>query len=1195
MTSPDSVSTRPDASPAEAAAVDPTRTTFHPDHQENDVTRHLTLEDLPSIAVPSQPALAPDGALAYVVRTLDTDADTAVHSIWLAGPDGAEPRRLTQGRADTSPAWSPDGGTLAFLRAGTDPAGPAQLWTLPEAGGEATALTDLPLGAGAPVWSPDGTRIAFVAPVDPAGADPARPLVADGLGYTVDGTGLLPTLRTQAHVVEVATGPAGSVRQVTHGDAHVGAVGWHPDGMTLAFTARPAGASDLDPVAAVHTVDVTDPKASAVLVALAEGLAAGVSFTPDGKSLLAVGYPGAPRGHAGLLRVALDDGGAGAGDVVDLAAPLDRNVMAGAPAYPGAAPVVVGDDVLFCVRDQGCTHLYAVPLAGGTPRLVLGGAGRVVSGLSVANGTAAVVLTTPDSFGEVVTIVLDAADGGERTVTNLGASLGDAVGYVREERWFEISDGTRVQGWLCHAPQDEAEAGPGPRPLYVDIHGGPHNAWNGAADEMHLYHHDLVARGWGVLLVNPRGSDGYGAGFYDAVFGGWGTADAQDFLEPVDALVAEGFADPHRLAVGGYSYGGFMTCYLTAHDDRFAAAVAGGVVADLSSMGGTSDEAHFMSEHELGAFPWGAGAADLAEMSPFTRVDQVSTPTLVLHGGDDLRCPVGQAQQWHTALRERGVPTRLVLYPGGSHIFPLAGRPSHRLDFGRRIVAWLDQHVLDGDRARPAIDVAHWERRLAALAEKHDVPGAQLGILRVGAGGRPDELVRAATGVLNLATGQPAGVDSIFQIGSVSKVWTATVVMILVDEGAFALDTPVATILPDFALSSPEVTASLTVRHLLTHTSGIDGDIFTDTGRGDDAIEKYVALLADAPQNHPLGVTWSYCNSGFSVLGRIIEQVTGKTWDAAMREKLFGPLGLPRTVTLPEEALLHGAAVGHVEVGGTQHVAPVWGLPRPMGPAGLITAPVADVLAFARLHLTGGVAADGTRLLSARSAVDMAELHADLPDKYSLGDSWGLGWIRFGWDGRRLIGHDGNTIGQAAFLRLLPDDGLAVTLLTNGGNTRDLYEEFYREIFAELADVEMPRSLAPPAEPVATDITPYLGTYRRESVRMDVLDGDAGPRLRTELLGPLAQLQEDPVEEYPLLAVSEGLYVVRPEGMQTWVPVTFYSLATGEEYLHFGARATPKAAVAEPVPESAMPDAMSETAPEPVPGAAAEVVPGAAR
>src|SRR5262249_36614351 len=145
-------------------------------------------------------------------------------------------------------------------------------------------------------------------------------------------------------------------------------------------------------------------------------------------------------------------------------------------------------------------------------------------------------------------------------------------------------DGTVVQGWLIRDP-----ARPGPLPLLLDVHGGPHNAWNGAADQAHLYHQELAARGWAVLLVNPRASDGYGAAFHDATRGAWGEADAQDFLEPLDILVADGIADPARLAVTGYSYGGFMTCYLTSHDTRFAAAVAGGVCCDLSSFAGTSD------------------------------------------------------------------------------------------------------------------------------------------------------------------------------------------------------------------------------------------------------------------------------------------------------------------------------------------------------------------------------------------------------------------------------------------------------------------------------------------------------------------------------------------------------------------------------------------------------------------------------
>jgi len=212
--------------------------------------------------------------------------------------------------------------------------------------------------------------------------------------------------------------------------------------------------------------------------------------------------------------------------------------------------------------------------------------------------------------------------------------------------------------------------------------------------------------------------------------------------------------------------------------------------------------------------------------------------------------------------------------------------------------------------------------------------------------------------------------------------------------------------------------------------------------------------------------------------------------------------------------------------------------------------------------MTGGLAGDGTRLLSEASVLAMQELHAEVPDKYSLGDSWGLGWIRFGWNGDRVYGHDGNTIGQAAFLRIHPESGVAVTLLTNGGHTRDLYEDLYREIFAELSGATMQSSLQPPAEPVEVDVTPFLGTYERAAVRMEVLSNGHGPVLRTTMLGPLAEMTpESAVDEYPLVPVADNLFAVRAPGTETWIAVTFYSLPTGEEYLHFGARATPKTAV----------------------------------
>jgi hypothetical protein len=299
------------------------------------------------------------------------------------------------------------------------------------------------------------------------------------------------------------------------------------------------------------------------------------------------------------------------------------------------------------------------------------------------------------------------------------------------------------------------------------------------------------------------------------------------------------------------------------------------------------------------------------------------------------------------------------------------------------------------------------------------------------------------------------------------------------------------------------------------------------------------------------------------LLGRVIEKITGDTWDEAMAKRIFAPLGLQRTGTLPEQALLYRAAVGHVAEGGGEPTrAPVWGLPRSLGPAGLISAQTADVLAFARMHLTGGLTADGTRLLSEAAAAEMTTHQADLPDKYSLGDSWGLGWIRFGCDGHRLIGHDGNTIGQSAFLRMLPEAGLAVTLLTNGGNTRDLYEDLSREIFAALAGVAMPPPLVPPAEPVQVDITPHVGRYERAAVEIEVFVQDGKAMMRQTVTGPLAALVPDPSEEFELVPAdgSGKLFVMREPSALTWIPVTFYALPSGERYVHCGVRATPKVA-----------------------------------
>ncbi|MDN5851603.1 MAG: serine hydrolase, partial [Actinomycetia bacterium] len=956
-----------------------------------------------------------------------------------------------------------------------------------------------------------------------------------------DGAGLLRTIRNHVHVVDL---DSGETRRLTYGDWHAGDPGWSPDGTRLAFSAAPDADADLTYRVPAYVIDAVARNAEPERVGGDDWQVGPVTWTPDGTALLAVGRTDTQVGIAGLLRIPLDGG-----SPVDLAASLDRNVMPGGPGYPGGLPQVGpgGDAVLFCVRDRGSTHLYEVPLGGGEPRLLLGGDTNV-SGLSVGAETIAVVRAKPTSYGEVATV--DRSNG--ETTTRSAHGSDELSLRTHEQREFTISDGTIVHGWLLRDPDRS-----GPLPLLVDIHGGPHNAWNGAADPVHLYHQVLADRGWAVLLVNPRSSDGYGDAFFTAATGAWGQADANDFLEPIDRLVEEGIVDPDRLAVSGYSYGGFMTCYLTSRDSRFAAAVAGGVVSDLTSMAGTSDAAHYLGVHEVGGTPWGI-PEHFAALSPLTRVGDVRTPTLVVHGADDERCPVGQAEQWFTALREQHVPSQLVLYPGASHLFILEGTPSHRADFNRRVIDWVERHAAPrGRRGRPQLVGDHWQHRLSELASAHKVPGASLGILRLG--GDFDDVVYASHGVLSKATGVQVTDDSVFQIGSITKAWTATVVMQFVEEGKLDLDTPVSEVLPELNLGDPDVAKQVTMRHLLTHTSGIDGDVFTDTGRGDDCLERYVEQLAEVRQNHPLGVTLSYCNSGFILAGRVIEKLTGKTWDEAMRERLFTPLGLSHTVTLPEEALMFRAAVGHVaEEDEDPEPAPMWGLPRSAGPAGLITATAADVLEFARLHLSGGVAADGTRVLGEDTTAAMVEHQADVPDPYTLGDSWGLGWIRFGWDGRRLIGHDGNTIGQSAFLRILPEQGIAVTLLTNGGNARDLYEDLYREIFADLAGVDTPEPIEPSTAPPSVDASRFAGTYERSGAYIEVFEADGKLRMRDTATGPIAEMMSEPTHEFDLLPVADSQFAFRQPGTQTWVPVIFYNLATGEPYVHFGMRATPK-------------------------------------
>ncbi|MYW01749.1 serine hydrolase [Streptomyces sp. SID3343] len=436
------------------------------------------------------------------------------------------------------------------------------------------------------------------------------------------------------------------------------------------------------------------------------------------------------------------------------------------------------------------------------------------------------------------------------------------------------------------------------------------------------------------------------------------------------------------------------------------------------------------------------------------------------------------------------------------------------------------------------VDTAHWNARFADLIAEYKVPGASLAFLHDG------EVHTFAAGVLNNATGTAVTTDSLFQIGSVTKVWTATQLMLLIEQGRFTLDTAVVDLLPEFKVADAGVTKTVTIRHLLTHTSGIDGDLFLDTGRGDDCLEKYVEGCADLARNHPIGESFSYCNTGFVIAGRIIERLTGKTWDAALREQICEPLGLTHTWTLPEDVLRFNAATGHLEGG---EPTPTWGLPRSMGPAGLICARASDVVAFGRAHL-------GTDLLAEPGV--MTEPQVRLPNPHTLAPEWGLGWIVDEWSGHRVILHAGNTIGQSAMLWVLPDTGTVVCLLANGGNTAALQRALGGELFAALVNVEMPPRLGPPETPVEVDLDRYVGVYKREGNRTTVSVRDGRLHLYIECTDSLADLT--PPVDLALVPVDATTFVGRRKDSPLWDSVVFYELADGSLYMHFGVRATPR-------------------------------------
>ena len=458
-------------------------------------------------------------------------------------------------------------------------------------------------------------------------------------------------------------------------------------------------------------------------------------------------------------------------------------------------------------------------------------------------------------------------------------------------------------------------------------------------------------------------------------------------------------------------------------------------------------------------------------------------------------------------------------------------RTSHRADAGpsHRTNDQAGDRI--SHRTRALRD--HLAARLPELLAEHGVPGASLAV------GIGDETITVAAGVLNLRTGVPVTSDAVFQIGSVTKVLTATLAMRLADEGRLDLDATVRSILPEFALADAAAAERITVRQLLCHSSGFEGDVFTDTGENEDCLERYVAELATTPQLFAPGTMFSYNNAGICVLGRIIEVIEGVPFDRALRERLLDPLGLDRAAGDAGEAILQAAAVGHVREDPDAPLAPTrtWAMARSNSPAGSRLAMRAeDLIAFARLHLAGGRAVPGEELLGASAIREMQHPQILLPE-IAQGTAWGLGWEMWQRDGGWVIGHDGSTIGQSALLRLVPSRGIAVAVLANGGDAKPVFAEIADRVleeFAGIAPAEPPRPAADPANdpaPLPADPERFTGRYASSTAITEVrIDVDGRLWLERVPVGIVAELGDLPYRSELVGWRGDALLPVEPEG-----------------------------------------------------------------
>lgn len=637
--------------------------------------RPLSVDDLFALKTVGSPVLSPDGAqVAYTVRSMDLKKDTSDSDIYLIPTAGGDPVRLTTSpKAETSPKFSPDGKWIAFLssREGDK----SQVWLLPRSGGEAFRLTELKTGVDSFAWSPDSKKLALVVsdpdPDEPQGdaktddKKTAKPIVTKRIQFKRDGAGYLREIRSHIHIFDIDRKTS---VQITSGPYDDEQPAWSPDGKTLAFVSNRSAEPDTNRDSNIFLIA---PVAGETPRALTTNPSEDErpSWSPDGKTIVYVAGGAVADMWYGPNHVSTVDVATGA--VKPLTKSLDRNI--GGPLFTSD-----GRAILFTIEDGGNSHLGRVSVDGGAVERIVAGE-RDVQSFDARGGRIAFLESQPTLPSEISTL-----DGSTvRRLTKTNDALLKDIKLVNVERFKAKSkDGTMIDGFLLRPADLKA----GVRvPTILRIHGGPASQYSTAFSfEWQLF----AAQGYAVVAGNPRGSTGYGRDFSYALFAKWGEPDFDDVMAVVDHAVSIGVADPDRLGVGGWSYGGILTNYVISKTTRFKAATSGSSISNILAGYGT-DHYQYEYEAELG-LPWKNPDAYLKLSGPFLKADQIKTPTLFLCGEADMNVPLLNTEQMYQAVRRQGVPTELVIYPGQNHGIRT---PGYQKDRYERYVKWYDTYL----------------------------------------------------------------------------------------------------------------------------------------------------------------------------------------------------------------------------------------------------------------------------------------------------------------------------------------------------------------------------------------------------------------------------------------------------------------------------------------------------------------------